>query len=319
MRPLLDSESIFQWLAKRGAERPYRAMYSSIWDGIVTDARLMWIPLDDHMVHRGDGVFEALRVIGGKIYLLSEHLQRLLDSAMAIGIRPYKDLLELQEIIEDTVRASGLQEAMVRLFMSRGPGSFSVSPYDTVGTQFYVVVTLFQPMSPEKFERGASAGRSAIAVKESWMAQVKSCNYLPNVMMKKEAIDRGLDFVVGFSAEGFLCESYTENIALVSREGVLLRPKLGQILKGTTMIRVFDLARELVREGLLRGIESRDITEDEIRNAKEIMMLGTTLDVLPVTSYEGRAVGNGTVGLVVRRLLEMLREDQTSSRIFSKS
>ncbi len=309
MIDILTESQLVKRISSSDLRRPYFAMYSSLWGGIVTDPKWMLLPIDDHMVHRGDGVFEAIKFVGGRPYLLEAHLERLLSSAERIGMKPFGDLSQLKVIVEATVAASQRSDGLLRIFMSRGPGSFSVSPYDTEGTQFFVIVTALTPPSAEKYIEGVSVGRSSIGVKDSWMAQVKSCNYLPNVMMKKEAVDRGFDFVVAFDQQGFVAESATENIIFVSKEGYLVKPKLDQILRGTTMTRVFELAQQLFQQGLLKGVESRNADFEELTKAKEIMMLGTTLDVLPVVRLEGHRIGQG-VGPVAKELLRLLRQDQ---------
>jgi 4-amino-4-deoxychorismate lyase len=316
MVEILSENELMQRITKADLARPFYAMYSSIWGGIVKDPRWMLLPIDDHMVHRGDGVFEAIKFSGGRAYLLDAHIERLLSSAERIGIKAFAEASKLRSIIEATMAASGKDDGLLRIFMSRGPGSFSVNPYDTVGTQFYVIVTALIPPSLDKYEKGVSVGLTNIGVKDSWMAQVKSCNYLPNVMMKKEAVDRGFDFVVAFDEQGFLAESSTENMAIVSAEGYLVKPNLSQILKGTTMTRVFELAGRLLQKGHLKGLESRDISIGDIVKSKEIMMLGTTLDVLPVTRFEQTVISKGVAGPIASELLALLRQDQENEQTF---
>lgn len=284
-------------------------MYSSWLGGIVKDPSMMLIPVDDHLVHRGDGVFEAFKCQHKRIYLLEEHLDRLEKSAAALSLPWPHSRAEMREIIIQTVRASGLSEAVLRLYISRGPGTFSPNPYDSIGSQMYLIVTALKNLPAEKYEKGARIGKSQVPPKEPWLARIKTCNYLPNVMMKKESVDRGLDFTVGFDAQGFLTESSTENMILLSAEGSLIHPTLQQILSGTTMNRVFELAQALLPSGEIKKIEARNISEKEIQEAQELMMAGTTLDVLPVVEYENRKIASGQVGPVARRLLQLLRED----------
>ncbi len=107
---------------------PCLALYSTAWGGIVTDPRLMQIPLDDHMVHRGDAVFEAFRCIAGAFYNLDAHLNRLQESAAEIRLRPPLPRARLLAALRAAVRAGGRRNCVVRVFFSRGPGSFSVNP-----------------------------------------------------------------------------------------------------------------------------------------------------------------------------------------------
>lgn len=291
------------------AQKTYLAMYSTWWGGIVKDPSLMVVPIDDHLVHRGDGVFEAIKVIDGKAFLLQEHLERLAASATQLGISLPMSLDEIKEVIITTTLAAGVKNVILRLYVSRGPGGFTTNPYDSIAAQMYLVVTSFAAVPEEKYVNGVKAGRSQIPPKESWFAKIKSCNYLPNVMMKKESVDRKIDFTIGIDPKGFLTEGSTENIVLVDKNRNLVRPKLHQILKGTTMMRTFALAEALVQDGTLAGIQERDISEDDVRTALEVMMIGTTLDVLPVSEYEGQKIGTGKQGEISARLLTLLRED----------
>ncbi|MFN8791864.1 MAG: aminotransferase class IV [Bdellovibrionales bacterium] len=306
-RSVMSPEQIFKQLQARKVENlGLKAGYLSWLGGIVTDPRWILIPLDDHMVHRGDGVFEAIKFKNNKPYLFEPHLRRLQESAEAIALKIPGGLKEVELRVTETLEASGLHEGLIRIFVSRGGGSFSTNPYDCATPGLAVVVMELKTPAPEKYERGVKAGRSHIFPKPDRWSQIKSCNYLPNVMMKKESVDRGLDFTVSFTEQGFLAESSTENMILVDHHGLLCRPKLDRILKGCTMTRVFELAQ---KHHVSQTFE-RDLTEDDLRQAREVMMVGTTLDVLPVTQYEGRFIGDGHVGPVARRLQELLLKDQ---------
>ncbi len=285
----------------------YKAMFSSWWNGIVIDPTRMFVPIDDHQVHRGDAVFEALKVINSKIYLLKEHLDRLERSAAAIGlICPYTRT-ELEQIMQQTLQASNLQNAILRLFLSRGPGSFSTSPYDTLGAQLYLVVTTLQPVPELKHKMGVRIGLSQISPKEGWLAQIKSCNYLQNVLMKKEAIDRGLDFTIGVNSQGFITEGSTENLIVLTADGALIKPSLAHILRGTTMQRTFELAANVKT---IKIRQEANLTVKDLAEAQEIMMVGTTLDVLAVTEFEGQKVSDGQPGPVAMQLRELILKDQ---------
>jgi len=290
----------------------YRAMYSSWLGGIVRDIECMTVPIDDHIVHRGDGVFEAIKCADGKIYALERHLQRLFESAKRISLQPFCELKELHSICLQTARAASISSFMIRVYMSRGPGDFGPNPYATIGSQLYVVITDFRPMAVEKYELGATAGLSQIAVKDGFFANVKSCNYLPNVLMKKEAVDRNLDFTVSVDELGNLAEGSTENFAIVSSSGEFLIPEFARTLRGVTAIRSIELSEALLKKtggSLIRSVRCANIKPAELQNAREAMFLGTTIDCLPVTIFDGRPVGDGRVGAFCRELLSSLRRD----------
>jgi branched-chain amino acid aminotransferase len=292
---------------------PYLAMYSSWLEGIVMDPQLMWVPVDDHIVHRGDGVFEAIKCVDGKIYALDRHLERLEISAQKIGLKLPIGIEEIREVCLATTKAardvSKSREFILRLYLSRGPGGFTTNPYECIASQIYLVVTEFKPYAAAKYETGVSAAVSEFSVKESFFANVKSCNYLPNVLMKKEAIDQGVDFTVSRDEQGFLAEGSTENFAIISRDGDLVVPPFDRILRGVTAVRVMELAQVLVADGSIRKIINAPLSINDVYEAQEAMFFGTTLDVLPVTKFNDHKIGNGDVGPACRQLLNLIRVD----------
>lgn len=279
----LDDTLFLEALKQRavGSRLDTKAFYSSFLGGITTSVHHMMVPLDDHMVHRGDAVFEAIKFTDGFIYALDRHLDRLDISAANIALKLPVTRLELIGLIIETVRVSGLKTGLIRLFMARGPGGFTTNPYETTGTQIYCAITTLKAPAPEKYQTGVTTGHSTVLVKEGFFARTKTCNYLPNVMMKKEALDRKLDFVISLDEDGFMAEGSTENFALIDRTGKLLVPPFDRILRGVTLVRAMELAGEI---GI--GAEQKHISEADVKQAKCALMLGTTIDVLPVASFE---------------------------------
>lgn len=287
----------------------YFAMYSSVFGGITTDPTLMLVPVDDHVVHRGDGVFETLKCVEGHLYNLPAHLERLLKSAERISLAPPCPEGDLCEAIIQTVRAGGRRDGLVRVLVTRGPGGLGVNPYECPASQLYIVVSELKPPFMKEHPAGARAMVSRVPAKPSFFATVKSCNYLPNVLMKKEAVDAGADFVIGRDEQGNLTEGATENIAVVMRNRALCVPRGEHILSGTTMKRVLELAADLVKSGLLSGIRSCDLSPADVAQAAELLIVGTTPDVASVVSLAGRPVGDGKPGPVQAALAKALADD----------
>jgi len=291
-------------------QRNYYAMYSSWWDAITTDPHLMTIPVDDHMVHRGDGLFETLKCVGGAIYNLDAHLDRLEGGAKAIALDMPWSRQDMCDIIRAVVQAGGHRDALVRIFVSRGPGGHSANPYECPVPLLMVLsirlVEPFMQLHPE----GAKVGVSSVPTKEGLFAQVKSVNYLPNVLMKKQAVDAGVDFMLGFDKQGHMTELPTENFGIVTADRVLRVPRPDHILLGTTMQRVLRLAREkLLPAGVLNGVEEVDVPRAELEHAVEMLVFGTTPHVTAVTEFAGHPVGDGRPGPVWRELSRLFEAD----------
>ena len=299
-----------QFLDALPAPNPeYYAMYSSAWDGIVTDPSLMVVPADDHLVHRGDGVFETIKCVDGLIYCLTAHLERLAFSARNVGLTSPWSQTDLSQIIIQTIRAGGNRDCLVRILLSRGPGSLGVNPYDCPKPGLYVVVHQLKPSFMEAHPEGARVITSKVPVKPGFFANIKSCNYLPNVLMKKEAFDAGADFSLSFDERGFLAEGATENAGIVDENGALLVPTTDRILSGTTMFRATELAKQLKDNSLLAAVRSSAITRDMMSTAREIMIFGTTPDVTAVVEFDGKPVGSGRPGPVALELNRLIIND----------
>lgn len=307
----LTSDEVLAKIKGLNSARKYRAMYSTLWDGLVTEPELMLIPMDDHLVHRGDGVFEAVRVTPNKIFLLEEHIQRLFRSADSIGLKIPRSLSEVVKLCEEACEGAGVgprsknkEEGMIRLFVGRGPGDFSVNPYATVGAQIYLVITDFKPMPKDHYAKGVSLLISKVATKPAPYSQIKSCNYLQNVMMKKESIDQGYDFALSLNDEGVVAEGPTENIMILNKKNELVAPRFDYTLRGTTLVRVMKLAEKLK----FKSIRVDDISLEDLMDAQEVMMVGTTLGVLPVTKIEQKILSL-QAGPMALQLNQMIMQD----------
>ena len=288
----------------------YYAMYSSWWDAITTDPNLMVVPVDDHMVHRGDGLFETFKCVDGAVYNLDAHLDRLEHGAQAIALRLRWTRADIRRIVGAVLKAGGRRDALVRVFASRGPGGHSANPYECPEPLLLVLAIRLAEPFMVLHPGGAKVGVSDVPNKEGVFAQVKSVNYLPNVLMKKQAVDAGMDFMLGFDPRGHMTELPTENFGIVTREGVLKVPKPDHILLGTTMLRVMQLARErLVPAGVLRGVEATDVARAELERAAEMLVFGTTPHVTAVTEFAGRPVGDGRPGPAWRELSRAFEAD----------
>lgn len=257
------------------------SFFSSLMGGITTEPSLMNIPIDDHLVQRGDGIFEAIRVINTEPYHLDQHLSRLSFSASQIGLELKYSLTEITEIIKQCIAAAKVKTAVIRLYASRGRGSFSVSPYSTTGSQLYIAITTLDLPVANMYKVGTKVHLSKILPKLSPFANIKSCNYLPNVMMKKEAIDNNAEFSLSFDEEGFLTEGATENVLLLTQDLELITPSHNKTLEGTTLNIVLKLAQNLSVK--LKTIGHKDITKKDLLAAKEVMLCSTVLEVLPVS------------------------------------
>ncbi len=294
-------------------QESYLAMYSSQWQGFVTDPALMMVPIDDHVVHRGDGVFDVMRCVNGKIYQMEAHLERLERSAKAISLGLPSDYTLVRDIIKALILEGAEKDCIVRVILSRGPGSFSTNPFDCPSSQLYVNVVRYREVPREYYQKGIPIVTSGIPIKKSFYATIKSCNYLPNVLMKMEAINEGCHYSIGLDEDGCLAEGPTENLGVLSADGILKFPGFEKTLAGTTVKRIIELARALVKEKVLKGVQFAKIPLEEAFLSSEVMLLGTSINLLPVVSFDGRRIGNGSPGPAYWKLSDLLWKDMTEN------
>ncbi|MCL7026913.1 hypothetical protein MKW94_023861 [Papaver nudicaule] len=311
--PLLSSSQVMEKLkAYRGNQKSkqnYLAMYSSVVGGITTDSEAMVIPMDDHMVHRGHGVFDTAAIMDGHLYELDQHIDRFLRSATNAKINLPFNREQLRSILIQTVAASKCREGSLRYWLSAGPGDFNLSPLGCDGSSLYAIV--MQDQSP-RLQEGVKVSTSTIPIKPPQFATVKSVNYLPNVLSKMEAEEKGAFAALWLDDDGFVAEGPNMNAAFVSKENMLLMPYFDKILSGCTAKRVLALAEGLVHKGIIAGIREGNITVEEGKEAKEMMLIGSGILVLPVVQWDDQVIGDGKEGPVALALHNLILEDMKS-------
>ncbi|CAH9099442.1 unnamed protein product [Cuscuta europaea] len=287
----------------------YLAMYSSIFGGIVTDTAAMVIPMDDHMVHRGHGVFDTAAIMDGHLYELDEHIERLLRSAAMAKIKPPFDKECIRRILIQTVSASKCRKGSLRYWLSTGPGDFQVSPSGCHQSALYAIV--IQKQSPSNHE-GVKVITSSIPIKPPQFAVMKSVNYLPNVLLKMQGEEKGAFTGIWLDGDGFIAEGPTMNVAFVTKEKELLMPDFKNILSGLTAKRALVHAQALVKDGILRSIRLSNVSVDEGKSAREMMLIGSGVIVHPVVQWDDQIIGDGKEGPVTQALRNLILEDMKS-------
>lgn len=150
----------------------YLVMYSSWLNGYVTDPDLMLIPSEDHLVHRGDGVFDMMRCVNGKIYQMEAHLKRLERSVNAISLNSPPGYKNIREMIKNLILQGGEKNCVIRVIISRGPGGFSTDPYECASSQLYIHIIRHHKIPESDYTKGVSAITSRIPIKDPFFAVI---------------------------------------------------------------------------------------------------------------------------------------------------
>jgi 4-amino-4-deoxychorismate lyase len=311
--PVLNANDVLANLRTLRTRQPvkFSAFYSSQLGGIVTDPTLMVIPFDDHMVHRGHGIFDTAGIVNGRIYDLEAHLDRFLGSAERSKLKLFGSREEMREIIIRTTAVSGLRDGAIRYWLSSGPGSLELSPAAGAEPGFFVMIFGGLSYPARWYTEGLRVMTTTYPIKPPLYAITKATNYLPNVLMQMEAKEAGLDNGVFIDEAGFVGESSNMNVAFVTQDGVLRHPKFERVLPGCTSLRLLDLARSLVGRGVA-GVEVSDIPVADARAAREMLLLGSSVKVAPIVEWDGKPIGNGKPGPTAKALLDLMEEDMRS-------
>ena len=313
LKVLSDADVMAQLRALR-TKQPvkYTAFYSSQLGGIVTDPALMVLPFDDHMVHRGHGIFDTAGIVNGKIYDLDAHLDRFLKSAERSKLKLPGTRAEMRDIIIKTTAASGRKDGSIRYWLSSGTGSLDLTPVAGADPGFFVMI-FAGLVYPEKWKTdGVRVMTTTYPIKPPLYAITKTTNYLPNVLMQMEAKEKGFDNGVFIDHDGHVGESSNMNVAFVNHGNVLVHPKFDHILSGCTSLRLLELAKKLVKSGQLKDVTVTDITMRDALAAKEMLLIGSSVKVAGIVQWDDHTIGNGKPGPIASALLHLLEEDMRS-------
>jgi branched-chain amino acid aminotransferase len=258
------------------------------------------ISVFDHGLLYGDGVFEGIRAYRGKVFRLTQHLDRLYDSAKAILLDPPLAKAAMRAEILRTLSANGLKDAYIRPVLTRGEGDLGLSPTLCLKPT-YIIITDHIRLYPEATYRDGLALITVPTrrnVAEALSPKIKSLNYLNNILAKIEAGQRGALEAILLTQDGYVAECTADNLFIL-RKGRLLTPPTWQgALEGVTREAVLELARKA-----RLGAVEEPITRYDVYTAQEAFMTGTAAEIVPVTSLDGRPIGSGSPGPVTKKLM----------------
>ncbi len=288
--------------------------YSTFLGGYTRDRLLMSVPIDDHIVHRGDGVFDNALCIDGNYYLLGQHIERFFFSANAIGIKPPFSQEDLKRLLIKLGIESGKKNFIARFFMSRGHGSMSVYPHEAVSPNLYVLIGKFSPAPERYFKTGMIAATSPTQMRPPISPQVKSVDYLSNALMELAAKGSGADSAIAIDASGNITEGSNKNVVVVGTDGILRVPPPEKILRGTTLARALEMSEKLLKKKIISEVRVENIPISEAYNAAEMLFFSTSFFVAPVVKYDGRTIGDGKPGRVWKAFHDLFKRDIKSNK-----
>jgi branched-chain amino acid aminotransferase len=263
------------------------------------------ISVFDHGFLYGDGVFEGIRAYNGRVWKLTEHLDRLYASAKSIWLEVPISWHEMEEVVLECCRRSQLKDAYIRLVVSRGYGDLGLDPRKCKRPTVVCIADSISLYPPEVYTEGMkviSVGTRRNPV-DTLSPQIKSLNYLTGIMAKISAITLGYPEVIMLNSMGYVCEGTGDNIFIVKKGKLITPPSYLGILPGITREAVMAMAREMgypVEEGVF--------TLHDVYTADEAFLTGTAAEIVPVVMADSRPIGTGKPGEITRQLIARFRE-----------
>lgn len=258
----------------------------------------------DHGFLYGDGVFEGIRAYGGRVFRLEDHVRRLFDSAQAIMLSIPMSQEEMCSAILETLRRNNLRDAYIRPIVSRGYGDLGLDPNKCKKATVIIIAIEWGAMYGNLYEVGLTA--ISVAVRrnspDSLPPNIKSLNYLNNILAKIEANIKGGNEAIILDSRGLVSEGSGDNIFVI-KNGKVYTPYTINNLKGITREAVIDAAAT-------RGynILERDMGLFDLYTADEVFVTGTAAEVAPVTRVDGRVIGTGKPGPITKELMVAFKE-----------
>jgi branched-chain amino acid aminotransferase len=273
-------------------------------DGTLHDEKDARISVFDHGLLYGDGVFEGIRFYNRRVFRLEEHVRRLYDSARSILLNVPITPEEMTEAVLATCRANDLTDGYIRLVLTRGTGSMGLSPFRCPKASVIIIACSIQLYPEEAYQNGLVMATVATRrpTHDTLSPQVKSLNYLNNVMAKVEAIQAGAEEGLMLNERGLVAECTGDNLFIV-RDGTITTPPItAGALDGITRKVVIELAASL-------GIPLREaeLSRHDIFTADECFLTGTAAEVIAAVKLDQRPIGNGRPGPVTGRIIDAFR------------
>ncbi len=258
----------------------------------------------DHGFLYGDGVFEGIRAYNGRVFRLDEHLDRMYDSAKAIDLDVPISKEEMKKAIIETLKKNRLKDAYIRPIVTRGDGDLGLDPRKCPKPNIFIITQEWGAMYGDLYEKGLTAVTVGIRrnAPEALPPNIKSLNYLNNILAKIEANVKGGDEAIMIDVHGNVSEGSGDNIFVVKKHRILTPPAMNN-LRGITRAAAMELA---TKEGI--EVIETNLGLFDIYTADEVFVTGTAAEIAPVTKVDGRLIDDGKPGKITRKLMAAFKE-----------
>lgn len=264
------------------------------------------ISVFDHGLLYGDGVFEGIRSYNRLVFKLKEHIDRLFESAKSIMLAIPLNKEQIIKAVIATLKENKLNDAYIRLIVTRGEGDLGLDPRKCKGKATIIIIADKIALYPKELY---SEGLKIVTVPtirnlpEALNPQIKSLNYLNNILAKIEAVNSGCDEAIMLDSLGYVAECTGDNIFIVKDSHLYTPPQCMGTLRGITRDAVIEIAKKLKI-----GVHEHVITRHEVYISDECFLTGTAAEIIPVVKVDGRIIGSGKPSKTTLRLMSKFKE-----------
>ena len=264
------------------------------------------ISVFDHGLLYGDGVFEGIRSYNRLVFKLKEHIDRLFESAHTIMLKIPLTKQEMIKAVVSSLKMNKLKDAYIRVVVTRGEGDLGLDPRKCKGKAGVIIIADKIVLYPEKLYKEGLEIITVPTVRnlpEAVNPQLKSLNYLNNILAKIEAANCGYQEAIMLDSMGYVAECTGDNIFNVNGGELYTPPQCMGTLRGITRDTVLEIAKS-------KHIATHEhvLTRHELYISDEAFLTGTAAEIIPVVKVDGRVIGNGKPGKITLMLMKEFKK-----------
>ena len=264
------------------------------------------ISVFDHGLLYGDGVFEGIRSYSRLVFKLTEHIDRLFESAHTIMLEIPLSKDQIISAVIKTLKENNLKDSYIRLIVTRGEGDLGLDPRKCKGNATIIIIADKVSLYPaELYKKGMDiiTVPTVRNLPEALNPQIKSLNYLNNILAKIEAVNSGYEEAIMMDSLGYVAECTGDNIFIVKHKQLFTPPQCMGTLRGITRDAVLEIAR---KDKI--SVHEHVLTRHELYNSNECFLTGTAAEIIPVVKVDGRAIGTGSPGELTLQLTKKFHQ-----------
>ncbi|UCB56819.1 MAG: branched-chain-amino-acid transaminase [Candidatus Omnitrophota bacterium] len=264
------------------------------------------ISVFDHGLLYGDGVFEGIRSYNRLVFKLKEHIDRLFESAHTLMLDIPLTRKEMMKAVLSTLKTNGLKDAYIRVVVTRGEGDLGLDVRKCRGRACIIIITDKITLYPDKLYKKGLEIITVPTVRnlpEALNPQIKSLNYLNNILAKIEAVNSGVEEAIMLDSLGYVAECTGDNIFIAKGGQLYTPPQCMGTLRGITR----DTVLEIAAKKKILGHE-HVLTRHELYNSTEAFLTGTAAEIIPVVKVDGRVIGGGKPGDITLMLMKEFKK-----------